>query len=519
MTYKQDNSGGFNRRESLAAVGALVVGGGVGYKLNDKAPKVVVRTRTVQVPEENALKADTASTADQNVQTFVSRPDLRPPAMTVTNFDPSALAGTPKHIVLGLKTAPPAPDAQTGPMVIDNQGRLVWFEPYTNSIFDANVQSYEGKPVLTFWSGDVVDGHGKGSALVLDQGYGQFISIGHADGLQIDLHELNLTAQGTALVTAYSQQVVDLTSVGGAKKGKLIVGHAFEIDLATGAVVWSWNSLQHVGVAESYVGAPKSGSTPYDYFHINSISPTTDGNFLISGRSCSTIYKVSRKTGKIIWRLNGKKSDFKVAADAVFSFQHHTRQVSNGAQISVFDNVTMNPLNPGMRSRGLLLNVNESTRKVTLAQDFLYPAAFISMTQGSVQLLDDGKVFVGWGSQPYFSLFSASGELLTSGELAQGLRSYRAYAVDWTGQPDPAPSAVAKQAGTGGFVVYASWNGATEIHHWAIMAGADADHLVEVGSQRWSGFETAIVVNSAGPAFQAVAVDKNNKVLGRSAVL
>jgi hypothetical protein len=522
MTDTQDkqsettSNSGISRRESIAAVGALVVGGVVGYELNDKQPKTVTKVRVV---EKTPAATGTAANSDQGVQTFISRPDLRPPVVTMTNFDLKALSEIPRHITVALKKAPPSPDAQTGTMVLDLQGRLVWFQPFTDATFDANVQSYKGKPVLTYWSGDLVDGHGVGSAHILDHAYNEIKTITHVDGLRLDLHELNLTSHGSALVTAYSEHTADLRPVGGAKHGRIYAGHAFEVDLASGKVLWSWNSLDHVDPSESYVTAPTSGSTPYDYFHINSVSPTADGNILISGRSCCAMYKVSRKTGKIIWRLNGKKSDFKVAQAASFAFQHHTREIAGTGRFTVFDNATMNPTNPGYRSRGLLLDVDESARTVALAQEYVNPAAFVAMTQGSVQRLDDGKVLVGWGAQPYFSLFSADGDLLSSGEFAQGIRSYRAFAVDWTGKPDSEPTAVASVAGTGGFVIHVSWNGATEVHRWVVLAGKDKNKLTEVGSQRRTGFETAIVVNSVGPSFQVVAVDKHDRELGRSAVL
>jgi len=68
----------------------------------------------------------------------------------------------------------------------------------------------------------------------------------------------------------------------------------------------------------------------------------------------------------------------------------------------------------------------------------------------------------------------------------------------------------------GGSVVYASWNGATEVTTWTVLAGKTAGALAAVGSQRRSGFETMITVNSAGPYFAVQALDAGHHVLGRS---
>jgi len=68
-------------------------------------------------------------------------------------------------------------------------------------------------------------------------------------------------------------------------------------------------------------------------------------------------------------------------------------------------------------------------------------------------------------------------------------------------------------------VIYASWNGATEIAGWRIAAGANANSLATVATSPWTGFETTIIVDSDGPSFQAVALDSNGNELGSSVVV
>ena len=57
----------------------------------------------------------------------------------------------------------------------------------------------------------------------------------------------------------------------------------------------------------------------------------------------------------------------------------------------------------------------------------------------------------------------------------------------------------------GGSVVYASWNGSTELDTWTVLAGTTAGTLAKAGVQRRAGFETAITVNTKGPYFAAAA--------------
>jgi hypothetical protein len=132
--------------------------------------------------------------------------------------------------------------------------------------------------------------------------------------------------------------------------------------------------------------------------------------------------------------------------------------------------------------------------------------------------MPNNNVFIGWGTQPYFSEHAPDGTLLTVGQLPPGTRSYRAYLVDIVGSPADKPAMIAKDYAAGGSVVYVSWNGATEIASWRIDAGAHPKALKPVGTSPWTGFETAIVVDSEGPSFQAVALDSSGNELGRSDV-
>ena len=156
------------------------------------------------------------------------------------------------------------------------------------------------------------------------------------------------------------------------------------------------------------------------------------------------------------------------------------------------------------QSRGLLLLVDAKGKHVSLKQAYLNPAGFMATNQGSVQLLADGRVFVGWGNQPYFSEFAPDGTLLMDGQLPVNVQSYRAFTYDWTGKPSEPPQVAVRANTAGGSVVYASWNGATEVQRWTVLAG---NVRIQAGTRRLSGLgrlRDAIAVNSAGPKFCAL---------------
>jgi outer membrane protein assembly factor BamB len=502
------------RREFIpraaGGVAALAVGGVVGYELRSGGSKTVTKTTTAAAP--TPTEPTPTATAPTGLQAFFTEPDLHPPSLTVTNLSVSSATSTPRFILLSPRVDDPKAPGQ-GLMIVDRRGRMVWFQPTTaGSDFNVSVQPYNGKPSLAWWQGSVQSAHGYGVAVVDNSSYEQLLTIKAGDGLQTDLHDLYLTSRGTAYITAYETRNMDLTSVGGPKSQRTFIGHVQEIDLKTGKMLWDWDCSKYIPVDESYELVSHHGGA-FDYIHLNSVQELDDGNLLISGRNTWTLYKVDRKTGEIIWRLNGKKSDFKLGPGVMFYWQHHSRFHGTDV-ITVFDNAVAKE----KQSRGLVLSVDENAMTVSLEHEYVHPSGIDSTALGSVQLLPDGRVFVGWGDQPYFSEFTPGGTMLLDGQMPAGTRSYRAFTQDWVAKPTSQPKIAARADPAGGFVVHASWNGATEIDHWTVLAGAHASSLSPVGSEEWTGFETTIAVNSNGPYFVAVAEDSRGRELGRSAV-
>jgi hypothetical protein len=508
---------GLSRRQFLPrAAGAAAAGaaGVLGYEVARH------RDRAKEASESHREPAQTGSAAtsvSDEVRTFVTWPDLRVPAVRITSVGDEA-HDTPPYIFTAPATYPAGP-SQQGLMITDRRGRLIYFRRVNHSTnaFDFNVQSLHGKRVLTSWHGAVESAHGVGHGQILDSSYHRrFGPINAGHGLMADLHELQLTRRGTALVTAYGTVAADLSKLGGPRNGKVFSGHAQEIDLHTGKVLFDWNSLDHVPLSESLKKPPSAHSSAgFDYFHINSISEMDDGNLLIGARNTCAVYKVDRSTGKVLWRLNGTRSDFDVSGPARFYWQHHSRMHGHDL-MTIFDN---GGPKKEKESRGLLIALNHKRKQADLRRAYVHPAGFMAITKGSVQRLDDGRMFVGWGDQPYFSEFAPGGDLLMHGEFAFGVRSYRAFVGDWVGRPADPPRVAARKNPAGGYLIYASWNGATEVNRWTVLAGPDKSSLSPVGSQPWTGFETQIAVNSTGPHFAAVAEDSDGKILGRTAVV
>jgi hypothetical protein len=490
------------RRQALrgagAAAGAALLGV-AGAKLADLADGGPA------TPGEPRFRAG-------SVRRFVSRPDLRPPAVAVAGPDVSEGV---LFLGPGWKNG-----AQGGPLIVDPRGEPVWFNRLPSSRWSANFSVWEhgGQPVLAWWEGtiEVPLGYGRGEAVVLDTSYRELRRIQAANGEVMDVHELQLTPQGTALFTCHPRAVLaDLSDVGGPRTARVLESVIQERDIRSGKLLMEWRSLNHVPVTESY----RALEEPYDYLHINSIDIAPDGHLLISGRHTWALYKIHRQTGTVIWRLGGKRSDFALDAGARFSWQHDARQLDDHT-ISLFENGSDGRTRTKAQSRGLVLDVDESGRAARVRGDYRHPRKLQSDAMGSVRILPTGAVLVGWGDRPYTSEFDADGEIVNDAALPRGQQSYRSLRLPWSGLPHE-PPAIAARRGRGGTgsTVYVSWNGATGVARWQLSAGSRRGRLTPVMTVPHSGFETAIPLETGDSHVVATALDGSGQPLSSSAAV
>jgi Arylsulfotransferase (ASST) len=449
-------------------------------------------------------------------QSFRSRPDLQPPTVTVATHLPGS---SPGDIFL----APYSGPGQYGPMILDETGTVVWFKPLSpqgTRAADFRVQQYEGKPVLTWWQDPLIAaGRRNAGEVIMNSSYQQIAIVRAGNGYQPDLHEFQITPEGTALITVYNGIDCDLSAVGGPRDAAVADTLMQEIDLKTGLVTFEWHSLDHVALSASYAsGVHASQTTPFDYFHINSTDVEPDGDLLIDARNTWAAYDVDPRTGRIRWQLGGRHSSFQMGAGARPAWQHDARRQPDGT-ITFFDNGATPVTHPQSRAIELALDPQQMTARLVRHDE--HPGKpLVAGSQGNLQALEDGDWMVGWGEQPYVSEFSPAGQLLLDAHLPAAYESYRAYRLPWSGEPTGPPAVVYQRASgaRGGGVVYASWNGATQLASWRVLAGPSPAMLTPLSSQARTGFETAIALpGAAAPGYVAVqALDAAGNVLSVS---
>ena len=440
---------------------------------------------------------------------FRSRPDLRPPKVAVS---PGQKPTAPGLVFLSPKSK--IDKAQAGPMIIDNRGQPVFFKvlPGITAATDVRAQTYRGRPVLTYWEGTSRQGIGVGDLVILDSSYREIRRLRAPNGFRPDLHEFLITPDDTALIISYPAIRRDLRPVGGSRRGVVIDSVIQEIDIATGLVVFEWHSIGPIKLRETFSRPQPSPSVPFDYAHANSATLALDGDVLMSARNTWAVYKIDRASGRIRWRLGGKRSSFRLGPGVRFAWQHDAQQRADGA-ITLFDNSAFPPVRK--RSRALAIRLDRATRSATLESAFVHPNGLLAATQGNQQHLPHGGSLVGWGSQRYFTEFDAAGGVLWDARVAIGFESYRAYRAPWVGAPRSRPAVAGVRSGDA-MTVYASWNGATEVARWEVLAGGADGALAPVANAPRSGFETAIPV-AARTTFVAVrALAADGSVLGTS---
>jgi hypothetical protein len=484
-----------------AAATYLALTSTVGCRLLDRSAKV----RSV---------ADHSSSRPEDLLAFRSRPDVRPPAIDVA---PRAHDTAPGYLFVDPKRGG---TGQGGPLILDDRGQPVWFHPLQAAhvhAMDFRVQNYRGKSVLTWVTWD------EGEYVILDDSYRVVTRFHAGNGYRGDHHEFLISPQDTALITIYSPVRQDLSSVGGPNDGVITQGIVQELDIESGKVLFEWHSLDQVGLEETYA-KPSNGPHPrIDYFHINSIDVDHDDNLLISARMAFAVYKIDRKSGEVLWRLGGKKSDFEMGPGTRFSYQHDARR-QKGGTITVFDNGDT-VFHDGVpraveESRGIELALDEEDMSASLVHEYTHPDNMYAHAAGNVQVLSNDNVFIGWGRAGAFSEFSRDGELLFSGSFPPDFSptdlSYRAFRLPWSGHPVDRPAAAATRASKDKVRIYASWNGATEVTAWEVLAGPDAGRLEPLGSVPRDGFETAMLAQTSGPYVAVRAEDRSGEVLGTS---
>lgn len=330
------------------------------------------------------------------------------------------------------------------------------------------------------------------------------------------------------MLTAYIKTSWDLSAYG--RDHGYIWDSAFqEVDIETNEVLFEWRASQHFALEDMTVNswAEWTGheGDPWDWFHLNSVEKDASGNYLMAARYTNAITYIEGHTGNTIWTLGGKGNDFYNSPDTNttrFTDPHMARWTSEGSAITYFDNIAAWSLDAPMReSHGVKLRLDVARRVATAEDEILHPEQTFTASEGSMQVLNNGNYFVGYGAASKYAEFTPNGTLLCSAhyaplgrendETGQGaLGSFRILKQKWVGWPEEPP-----RVKINGQEMHVSWNGATELRGWRLAGRRIASHSWEdLGIRKRLGFETTLSLQGKSySAFQLTALDARSNAL------
>ncbi|TGO40719.1 hypothetical protein BHYA_0033g00730 [Botrytis hyacinthi] len=465
-------------------------------------------------------------------RTYTTRPDLISPRLNILQGDPRCDDGL--YTMISLRGDKVHTTGQS-PMIHDHQGNLVWMNASYGETFGLNVQRFKDVDYLTFWQGDdSVGGHGEGVYILLSSQYKEAYRLTAGNNALGDLHKFHITPEGTALVTQYTLKEMDIQYRRRTRKGWVWDSVIQEINIETNEIIFEWHASEHFNTEDSYFPAGSAGlrsSHGYDFFHINSIDKDGLGNYLISSRYYQSVSYIDGKTGKILWELGGKRNCFKDLSDGkatAFSWQHDARWTTDRKGITLFDNGARYGLRPQVESsRAIHISLDLEAMTAEIVREFVNPRKILSASQGSMQVLENGNVMVGYGYNAAWTEYSSEGEVLCDVHIGSqktfntgAVQTYKVLKHAWIGRPDTVPDVKVVQNN-----VYVSWNGATEVRGW-VLEGAKTDRGEEgeeefqmVAEVQKSGFETRILFQRKAWCWvRVIAIDSEDVKLETSEI-
>ncbi|HEY5318272.1 MAG TPA: hypothetical protein VIJ20_09840, partial [Solirubrobacteraceae bacterium] len=198
--YSQLNGASFVPTEPFTSGETVTVAG--TYTATGGTPVPFSYSFVVASPDPLAQIPETGVTTGPpgTILNFHSAPTVTPPNVKVYVDTPQAQPGG--DIFFSVYPGPGA----TGPEIMSPSGKLVWFDPLPTGTFATNVQvqHYLGQTVLTWWQGVISHhGFGIGQGQIYNTSYQPVATVSAGNGLAEDLHELELTPSGMALITAW----------------------------------------------------------------------------------------------------------------------------------------------------------------------------------------------------------------------------------------------------------------------------------------------------------------------------
>jgi len=279
-------------------------------------------------------------------------------------------------------------------VILDQEGNVVYSREYEEGFIAGNLQLHSNGRYSYFFDKKYY---------ILDSLFNPVDTVFCQNGLYTDNHDLLILPNGHYALMGYENVTMDLSHLfifkknnsQGLTNAKVRCGVIQELTPQK-KVVFEWHCKDHYQF-EDLDTAYADNLYDIDWTHFNSLEMDRDGNYLVSVKHFNEITKVSRTTGKIIWRLGGKKNQFAFLKDSLmFKGQHHVRRTPNRF-LSLFDNGSnRGSFHPEAAKE---YRLDEKGMNLTLIWSHVNPAG-ASKGYGSFQRLPGRNALISYGRNP-----------------------------------------------------------------------------------------------------------------------
>jgi Arylsulfotransferase (ASST) len=165
----------------------------------------------------------------------------------------------------------------------------------------------------------------------------------------------------------------------------------------TGQTVWEWRSWEHLDPVADGIAEVQAIRTLWAMG--NSVLELADGDILASYRPISTVIRIDRKTGEIVWKLG----------PPTLAGQHAPTPLENG-NILIFDNGVHRLDDPLPFSR--VIEINPATNEIAWTYQDRPVSNFFSPRMGNAQRLPNGNTLINEASFGRFFEVTRDGEIV-----------------------------------------------------------------------------------------------------------
>ena len=215
-------------------------------------------------------------------------------------------------------------------------------------------------------------------------------------------HDGRLLRNGNVLLLCAAELPYDLAKkIQGGLPGTEVNGKIWSdylVELTKdGRKVWEWRAWEHLDPAKDVITAAQDNRA--EWTHGNAVMELPDGDVLVSFRNISTIIKIRRQTGEVVWKLGAPP----------LSGQHAPTPLANG-NILIFDNGPHRLDQSFPFSR--VIEVNPLTNEIVWKYQESIPSNFFSPRISNAQRLPNGNTLINEGWFGRFFEVTPEGEVV-----------------------------------------------------------------------------------------------------------